>query len=550
MPSIKSTNKIDKDNTKIVNARVSEELLKALSLADKESGYSFTLTKVIRKAIEDKLNEINLATGVDYLKLIQWEKKIKSRFEKDDIQSILLGYERLRPPWILDVGSTFNLIFKNYSILDEPNITASESVYYISSNASTSEKEYFKNTLTKASNLGIGPIWKPWDENGIEFSIVEALDSLSNWIFSEHFTGSLVHIYLTQDDHDELSMMKSQIVHYLRQHPQVSSFCSCPKKLYGGNAALWIHVRPLRNGIGFNILFDNVKHEIYREISTSDDFDDLLAARERQLFDEWNNAYITFTSKDKIAKQNVIANASSDNESVALLESMDFGSWSKHLSSEKEKPYFKSLSHYLNFQLENKTEIFPSKENWFKALEYSSFDKTKVVILGQDPYHGVGQADGLSFSVPKEIQIPPSIRNIFKELESDDVDFNYPKHANLDSWAKQGVLLLNCVLTVEKNNPASHSNLGWENFTDSIIKTLSDNKKNLVFILWGAYANTKSSLINSDKHLVLKSVHPSPFSATKETKELTKFIGCKHFSKTNKYLKKNNIETINWSIPK
>jgi uracil-DNA glycosylase len=548
MPSIKNTNKIDKDNTKIVNARVSEDALKALSLADKDSDYSFTLTEVIRKAIADTLNDIHLTTGVDYCKLIQWEKKIRNRFEKDDIQSVV-RYEFGTPPWILDVGSTFNLIFTNYSTLEEPNITSSESVAYISSNASPSEKKYFKNTLTKASNLGIGPIWQPW-ENGLEFSTIEALESLSNWIFKEHFLNPVIHIYVTQDDNEEVSMMKSQIVHYLKQHPQVVSFCSCPKKVYGGNAALWIHVKPLRNGLDFKMLFDNVKHEIHEDVSKFENFEDLLKAKEKQLFDEWNNAYITFKSKEKMAKQDYNPNDVVDNESAVFLESMNFGGWSKQLSSEKEKPYFKSLSRYLNFRVENKIEIFPSKENWFKALQYSSFDKTKVVILGQDPYHGEGQADGFCFSVSNGMKIPPSLNNIFEELVNDEVDFTYPKHGNLDSWVKQGVLLINSVLTVEKNSPASHSNLGWENFTDNIIKTLSDNKNNLVFILWGAYANTKSSLINSDKHLVLKSVHPSPFSATKETKELTKFFGCKHFSQTNKYLKKNNIEIINWSIPK
>ena len=557
MPSIKSTNKIDKDNTKIVNARVSEEALNALSLAAKDSYYTFTLTGVIRKAIEDTLNDIHLTTGVDYFKLIQWEKKIKNRFENDDIQSVVRHYHKAIPPWILDIGSTFNLIFKNYSTLDEPNITASESVAYISPNASPSEKEYFNNTLTKASNLGIGPIWQPW-ENGLEFSTTEALESLSNWIFKEHFLNPVIHIYVSQDDKEEMSMMKSQIVHYLKQHPQVVSFCSCPKKVYGGNAALWIYVKSLRNGLDLKILFENVKQNIYQDVSKFDNFDDLLKAKEIQLFDEWNTASIFFKSKEEEVKlkwlsQNTKLNErfdKTDTNSEFFLNSLNIGDWSKSLSSEVDKPYFKSLSHYLKFRIEKKIDIYPSKENWFKALEYSSFDKTKVVILGQDPYHGEGQADGLSFSVPKGIQIPPSLRNIFKELENDDEDFIYPKHGNLDSWAKQGVLLLNSVLTVESNSPASHSNLGWENFTDNIIKTLSGNKNHLVFILWGAYANTKSSLINSDKHFVLKSVHPSPFSATKETKELTKFMGCKHFSQTNKYLKKNKIETINWSIPK
>ena len=207
---------------------------------------------------------------------------------------------------------------------------------------------------------------------------------------------------------------------------------------------------------------------------------------------------------------------------------------------------------HLNEVLKSKRNaiIYPSRDNWFKAFKYTSFTDTKVIILGQDPYHGEGQADGLSFSVPKGMEIPPSLRNIYKELESDYVEFNSPSHGNLASWAKQGVLLLNSVLTVEKHSPASHTNIGWEYITDRVIRLLSENKENLVFILWGLDANKKIDLINTCKHKVLSASHPSPFSATKSTKDLTKFFGCRHFSQTNDYLKKNNIETINWSIPK
>jgi len=162
--------------------------------------------------------------------------------------------------------------------------------------------------------------------------------------------------------------------------------------------------------------------------------------------------------------------------------------------------------------------------------------------LGQDPYHNKGQAEGLSFSVPKGVAIPPSLRNIFKELTRDDVDFSTPVHGNLTSWASQGVLLLNSVLTVEKNKPGSHAKIGWENFTDKIIQILSKNKNNLVFILWGNYANKKSNLIDSGKHLILSAPHPSPFSAYKG------FFGSRHFSKTNNYLKSTNQEAINWII--
>ena len=219
----------------------------------------------------------------------------------------------------------------------------------------------------------------------------------------------------------------------------------------------------------------------------------------------------------------------------------DIGDWATYLSDEKNKDYFDSLLSFLNSRVGH--EIYPPRGTWFKAFEYSSFSSTKVVILGQDPYHGEGQAEGLSFSVPKGMGIPPSLRNIYKELDQDDVDFTNSGHGHLENWAKQGVLLLNSVLTVEKNSPASHANQGWEVFTDQVITLLNDNKDNLVFLLWGAYANKKSVLIDSNKHLILSAAHPSPFSAHKG------FLGCKHFSKTNSYLKASNQELIDWSLP-
>jgi uracil-DNA glycosylase len=216
------------------------------------------------------------------------------------------------------------------------------------------------------------------------------------------------------------------------------------------------------------------------------------------------------------------------------------GDWSKYLSKEKEKDYFISLYSFLNSRISS--EIYPPRGQWFKAFEYSSFNSTKVIILGQDPYHGDGQAEGLSFSVPKGVTIPPSLRNIYKELDQDDVDFTRPGHGHLINWTKQGVLLLNSVLTVEKNSPASHSNQGWEVFTDQVIRLLNENKNNLVFLLWGAYANKKSELIDTKKHLILSAAHPSPFSAHKG------FFGCKHFSKTNIFLKSTNQELIDWRL--
>jgi len=219
----------------------------------------------------------------------------------------------------------------------------------------------------------------------------------------------------------------------------------------------------------------------------------------------------------------------------------DIGDWSELLASEREMDYFESLYSFL-YNNQSK-EIYPPKENWYKAFEYSSCASTKVIILGQDPYHGINQAEGLSFSVPEGVPIPPSLRNIYIEIKS-DLGITMPNHGHLSHWAKQGVLLLNSVLTVEKNSPASHANQGWEIFTDNVIKLLNKKKDNLVFLLWGAYAGKKAELIDSDKHLILSAPHPSPFSAHKG------FFGCKHFSKTNHYLESNKQQPINWSIPK
>ena len=549
MPYIQKPDERKNDNAKIVNARVSEDVLKALSMADDDSNqfdYSFTLTGVIKKALDDLLTEIQQDTGIDYYKFIKWEKKIKDRFENDDIQSIV-AYDHMILPWIVEVGSAFNLIFKNYSTLEAPDTTTSDSVSYIIPNASAREKDYFNNNMKKNLSL-VGPRWNPYNADGLEYSIEEALENLSNYIFEEHFLSPVIHINVTQEDDatEDLSMMKSQIIHYLKQHPQVISFCSC-SKVNGGNTALWVYLKPLKNGLDFKILFDNVKHEIYDDVLRFENFDDALEAKEKQLIGTWYQAHKSLKSKEDLwLTQHQVDVA--DNKLKLIRESMNIGDWLNYLSSETNKPYFKSLNNFLSSRFEKNIEIYPPKDYWFKALEYSSFDNTKVIILGQDPYHGEDQAEGLSFSVPKGIPIPPSLSNIYEELETDDVEFNKPSHGNLISWAKQGVLLLNSVLTVEKNTPTSHTNIGWETFTDQIIKTLSKNKNNLVFILWGTYANTKSSLIDSDKHLVLESFHPSPFSATKKGKK--RFFGCKHFSKTNNYLKENDIETINWSIPK
>lgn len=185
--------------------------------------------------------------------------------------------------------------------------------------------------------------------------------------------------------------------------------------------------------------------------------------------------------------------------------------------------------------------IYPPKELIFRALELTPFENIKVVILGQDPYHGEGEANGLAFSVNKGVELPPSLRNIYEELKS-DMGIKIPNHGDLTSWAKQGVLLLNSVLTVEKDKPASHRNIGWEEYTDSIIKKISDKKENIVFILWGKYAQSKKAFIDERKHLVISSPHPSPFSANKG------FFGSKPFSKTNTYLKSKGKKEIDWRI--
>jgi len=213
-------------------------------------------------------------------------------------------------------------------------------------------------------------------------------------------------------------------------------------------------------------------------------------------------------------------------------------SWKIALQSEFNKPYFQQLKDQLVVE-RNNYEVYPAGKNIFKAYNLTPLDRVSVVILGQDPYHNKGQAEGLSFSVPEGITPPPSLRNIFKEIEN-DTGFNTTKNTSLERWAKQGVFLLNACLTVRKNQPNSHKDLGWDMFTDSTIKAISDHNKNVVFLLWGAFAQKKMRLIDDSKHLILKAPHPSPFSAQKG------FFGCKHFSKTNSYLKSHCLQEIKW----
>lgn len=218
-------------------------------------------------------------------------------------------------------------------------------------------------------------------------------------------------------------------------------------------------------------------------------------------------------------------------------------SWQPYLADEFEKPYMKNLMDFLEQEKKSGKIIYPAHENIFAAFEHTPFDKVKVVILGQDPYHGEGQAHGLSFSVLPDVKLPPSLVNIYKELQS-DLGIVPPKEGTLMNWAKQGVLLLNAVLTVEQNKAGSHHKKGWEKFTDKVIEILNHEKKSLVFILWGAPAQNKAAHVDEKKHLLIKSVHPSPLSSYRG------FFGSKPFSKTNEYLKANQIGEINWVINK
>jgi uracil-DNA glycosylase len=215
-------------------------------------------------------------------------------------------------------------------------------------------------------------------------------------------------------------------------------------------------------------------------------------------------------------------------------------SWHVVLQKEFVSDYFSSLKRFL-IEEKKHHQIFPPGSSIFAAFDHTPFDKVKVVILGQDPYHGPGQAHGLCFSVNKGIVKPPSLINIFKEIQS-DLGIAPPKHGNLESWADQGVLLLNATLTVRAHQAGSHQNKGWERFTDAAITALSAEKTGLVFLLWGNYAQAKSSLIDASRHHILKAPHPSPLSASRG------FFGCRHFSKTNQLLHQQGDKMINWAI--
>lgn len=215
-------------------------------------------------------------------------------------------------------------------------------------------------------------------------------------------------------------------------------------------------------------------------------------------------------------------------------------SWKKEVGEEFEKPYFKALAEFVRDEYKSGV-VYPPPTNIFRAFELCPFEKVEVVILGQDPYHGPGQANGLCFAVGEETPLPPSLKNIFKEIEAEYGEPMKNRSGDLSRWAKQGVLLLNATLTVRAHGAGSHQNKGWEEFTDAVVRALSEKREHLVFMLWGNYAKNKGAHIDRTKHLILEAAHPSPFSA------YNGFFGCNHFTLANEYLEKNNKKQIDWS---
>ncbi|QQS59840.1 uracil-DNA glycosylase [Candidatus Peregrinibacteria bacterium] len=216
--------------------------------------------------------------------------------------------------------------------------------------------------------------------------------------------------------------------------------------------------------------------------------------------------------------------------------------WKNALSNAFQEPSFLEMKAFLTEEIQSGKTVYPPPKLIFHAFDSCPFEKTKVVILGQDPYHGVGQAHGLCFSVNRGVRVPPSLQNIYKELQS-DMGCSIPSHGNLEYWSQQGILLLNAVLSVRAKSPASHAGKGWEAFTDAAIKALSDQKEGIIFLLWGRYAQEKGRVIDPKKHFILTAAHPSPFSASNG------FFGCRHFSKTNEFLTLQGKIPIDWQIP-
>jgi uracil-DNA glycosylase len=224
------------------------------------------------------------------------------------------------------------------------------------------------------------------------------------------------------------------------------------------------------------------------------------------------------------------------------IDTLSSPEWKTLLNQEKQKPYFQQILNTIDQQQKQGITIYPKKEDMFNAITQTPFANVKVVILGQDPYHGPNQAHGLSFSVKHGTPPPPSLKNIFKELQS-DTGFTLPAHGDLQAWAEQGVLLLNTTLSVQAHQAASHAKIGWQQFTDTVITTLNQHSKGIAYLLWGAHAHSKKNLINTNQHLILTAPHPSPLSAYRG------FLGCRHFTKANDWLIKQGRTPINWQLP-
>lgn len=214
--------------------------------------------------------------------------------------------------------------------------------------------------------------------------------------------------------------------------------------------------------------------------------------------------------------------------------------WKAALAAEFEQPYFETIAAFLRSEKAAGKVIYPPGSLIFNAFDSTPFDQVKVVILGQDPYHNPGEAMGLCFSVPRGVKVPPSLLNIYKELKA-DVGVSAPGHGDLSAWTRQGVFLLNAMLTVERNRPQSHQNIGWQTFTDAVIRTLSERREGLVFMLWGNFARKKKALIDAERHLILESAHPSPLAGNA-------FSGCRHFSKANAYLESKGMAPVDWKV--
>lgn len=216
--------------------------------------------------------------------------------------------------------------------------------------------------------------------------------------------------------------------------------------------------------------------------------------------------------------------------------------WADILGAEKQAPYFHQIMQFVEQERANGKTVYPPKQDVFNAFKYTELDELKVVILGQDPYHGPGQAHGLCFSVLPGIKSPPSLVNMYKELAQDIDGFQIPNHGHLENWAKQGVLMLNTVLTVEQGQAHSHSKIGWETFTDNVVEKINQHCEGIVFLLWGSHAQKKAAKVDANKHFLLKAVHPSPLSAHRG------FFGCKHFSQCNQLLQQQGKQPINWQV--